>query len=90
MNILGFLNTRSDSPASEELRFSITGMHCVACALNIDSAIEDLPGVLSSTTNYAKSITVVRGRAGELSATAVLAAIQNAGYSAKIKSNARD
>lgn len=35
-----------------ELTFTITGMHCASCGLLIDDAIEDLPGVTTSTTNH--------------------------------------
>lgn len=34
--------------------FSIVGMHCSACAMNIDFTLEDLSGVQSSKTSYAK------------------------------------
>lgn len=85
-----FKRRQPPSSNTEVFRFSINGMHCVACALNIDSAIEDLPGVISSSTNYAKSITEVRGRAHEVSAAAVLSTIQNAGYSATLQSGSRD
>lgn len=37
----------------------ITGMHCVSCAMNIDGALEDLEGVKSANTSYAKSQTEV-------------------------------
>ena len=44
---------------SQTVVLKIDGMHCVACSLNIDSELEDLPGVITSTTNYASSTTVV-------------------------------
>ena len=90
---MSFLDRFKRQPLSsntEVFRFSITGMHCVACALNIDSAIEDLPGVISSSTNYAKSSTVVKGRKNEVSVTALLTAIKTAGYSATLESNFHD
>jgi copper chaperone CopZ len=39
--------------------FKIVGMHCVSCAMNIDGALEDLEGVSTAKTNYAKAETVV-------------------------------
>ncbi len=44
----------------QEIIVKITGMHCSSCALSIDNALEDLPGVLESSTNYAKGEAKVR------------------------------
>lgn len=43
----------------ESTVLKIGGMHCVSCAMNIDGALEDLEGVIESTTHYAKQITRV-------------------------------
>jgi copper chaperone CopZ len=40
-------------------RFKVNGMHCVGCAMSVDDALEDLNGVRSATTNYARSIVEV-------------------------------
>lgn len=39
--------------------FTIKGMHCVSCALNIDGALEEIPGVQTANTNYARSKTTI-------------------------------
>lgn len=44
---------------TKTIKFKISGMHCTACALNIDFDLEDLPGVVKSTTHYAKSETAI-------------------------------
>ena len=41
------------------LTLQIVGMHCTSCAMNIDFELEDLDGVESSNTNYAKALTIV-------------------------------
>ena len=41
-------------------KFKIDGMHCTSCAMNIDGELEDTPGVLEATTNYARQETLVR------------------------------
>ncbi len=41
------------------LTLQIVGMHCTSCAMNIDFELEDLDGVQSASTNYAKAKTVV-------------------------------
>ena len=33
---------------------NLSGLHCSSCSLNIDSELEDLPGVISTSTNYAE------------------------------------
>jgi len=43
----------------EELKLKIDGMHCVSCAMSIDSALEDLEGVFESKTNYARGETKI-------------------------------
>ena len=74
--------SKKTTPQKDMLTFSIVGMHCVACALNIDSAIEELPGVISSSTNYAKATTVVQGDFSKISTAAILQTIKDAGYEA--------
>ena len=36
------------------VEFRIKGMHCAACSMNIDGALEELDGVIGATTSYAK------------------------------------
>lgn len=50
---------KPSKPKGESVTLKISGMHCTSCALNIDDEMEELPGVISSRTNYAKSQTVV-------------------------------
>lgn len=50
---------KKSKPKGESLTLQISGMHCTSCALNIDDEMEELLGVISSRTNYAKSQTVV-------------------------------
>ena len=42
-----------------QITFKIDGMHCPSCALNIDSELEDVSGVITADTNYAKSKTKI-------------------------------
>jgi len=39
--------------------FAIGDMHCSSCALNIDGALEEIEGVISASTNYAKAYTKI-------------------------------
>jgi len=35
-------------------KLTINGMHCVSCSMNIDFELEDIPGVKTAKTSYAK------------------------------------
>jgi copper chaperone CopZ len=37
----------------------LSGLHCASCPLNIDSELEELPGVLSATSSYPKQQSVI-------------------------------
>lgn len=63
-------------------KLKIVDMHCTACALNIDFDLEDLPGVKSASTNYAKSETIVEFDETRVSLQAILSAIRKTGYTA--------
>ena len=63
-------------------KFQIKGMHCVGCAMTVDGALEDLAGVKSATTHYARQIADVEYDEGRLTEVQIIAAIQEAGYSA--------
>ena len=64
-------------------RFQIQGMHCVGCAMTIDGAVEDLPGVKSASTNYARQVADIEYDEKKVSEGQIIAAIQTAGYQAQ-------
>jgi Cu+-exporting ATPase len=64
----------------ETLKIKISGMHCSSCAMNIDNSIEEIPGVLSSKTNYAKGETEVVFAPGKSVQSAAKKAIEKLGY----------
>ena len=41
------------------ITLKISGIHCTACPLNIDDSLEELPGVISAKTSYAKQESVI-------------------------------
>ncbi|PIR98794.1 heavy metal transporter [Candidatus Collierbacteria bacterium CG10_big_fil_rev_8_21_14_0_10_44_9] len=41
------------------ITLKLSGLHCSSCSLNIDSEIEDLPGVIATNTSYAKQESVI-------------------------------
>lgn len=45
--------------ASTTITLKLSGLHCPSCSLNIDGELEDLPGVLTSSTSYARQESVI-------------------------------
>lgn len=46
-------------PVGSRVTLKLSGLHCSSCSLNIDSEIEDMPGVVSSSTSYARQESVI-------------------------------
>jgi copper chaperone CopZ len=70
---------------STQISFQIEGMHCNSCAFNIDTALEELPGVAEAKTSYAHSHTIVLYDPKKTSVEQMMAAITSVGYSARPK-----
>lgn len=60
--------------------FKITGMRCTACALNIDLDLEEIPGVKSSQTSYAKQQTAIEFDPSLVTTESLKSAIAKTGY----------
>ncbi|MBZ0320100.1 MAG: heavy-metal-associated domain-containing protein [Anaerolineae bacterium] len=71
-------------------RFQIQGMHCVGCAMTIDGALEDLSGVKSASTSYARGYVEVNYEKNQLSEDQIIAVIKAAGYKAKAMTSGGD
>jgi P-type Cu+ transporter len=65
-------------------KFKISGMHCTSCAMNIDGTLEDIEGVKSSSTNFAKSIVEVEYDPTKLSEDKIIKTIKSSGYLASL------
>ena len=46
-------------PKGQSITLNLEGLHCSSCSLNIDSEIEELPGVYSVATSYAKQVSTI-------------------------------
>lgn len=64
--------------------FTITGMHCGSCAMNIDGELEDTSGVIESTTNYAAAKTTVSFDEKKISEGKIIEIIAGLGYTAMV------
>lgn len=62
--------------------FVVEGMHCANCGLLIDEVLEDLPGVMLSTTNTRQKRTVVTYDPDVVTPADITAAVDDAGYRA--------
>ena len=61
-------------------KLKISGMHCSSCAMNIDFDLEDLDGVVSAKTSYAKAETEIEFDSELVRLEQVLEQIQKTGY----------
>lgn len=68
----------------KQIKLKINGMHCTACAMNIDFDLEDLDGVKSAKTNYARQETEVEFEENKISIKQIIDQIQKTGYQAEI------
>ena len=66
-------------------RLQIQGMHCIGCAMTVDNALEDLPGVKAATTNYARQVADVEYDESKVTEAQIIKAVQNVGYSCSIE-----
>lgn len=65
-----------------ELMFAVTGTHCASCGLLIDDAVEDVDGVVASSTDVRKRITTVTA-ANQTDPERIIQAITELGYEAQ-------
>lgn len=63
----------------QEITLKIIGMHCTACAMNIDGSLEDA-GVQEAKTNFAKSETKVKFDDANINLEQIKAIIRQEGY----------
>ena len=64
------------------LEFNITGMSCAACSSHIEKAVNKVPGVTSCSVSLLTNSMIAYGNA---SADDIIAAVDKAGYGAKLK-----
>jgi copper ion binding protein len=63
--------------------FAVEGMSCEGCVSAVKTALSELPGVESVDVSLEKKQAVVVGSPDQVSAQAVIAAIEAAGYQAQ-------
>lgn len=65
-------------------KLKIEGMHCASCAMSIDFDLEDLDGVRSVKTSYAKQESEVEFDEDKLTIEKILEQVQKTGYKAQL------
>lgn len=64
-------------------KLKIEGMHCTSCAMNIDFDLEDLDGIRSAKTSYAKQTSEVEFDEEKIHLPQIIKQIKETGYTAK-------
>nr|MBQ6739312.1 cation transporter [Synergistaceae bacterium] len=67
--------------------YIITGMSCAACSARVEKAVKKLDGVDNCAVNLLTNSMSVEG---SIAPEIVIAAVEKAGYGAKLKDNARN
>lgn len=64
-------------------KFKIEGMHCSSCAMNIDFDLEDIEGVKTAKTNYAKQESEVEYEEDKVKTEDIIKSVEKTGYKAQ-------
>ncbi|MDY0022604.1 heavy metal translocating P-type ATPase [Arenimonas caeni] len=71
-------------PDTATFRFGVTGMNCASCVGRVEKALAQVPGVLSASVNLATETATV-ATDGSVSAAALSAAVDKAGYGVAVE-----
>jgi len=71
---------KNQSIKNQTMTLKISGMHCTSCSMNIDSELEELAGVVSASTSYAKSETKIEYDSEKVGLEKIKAVIEELGY----------
>ena len=66
----------------KHVTLKIIGMHCTSCSMTIDFDVEDIEGVTSAKTSYAKGETEVEFDQEKISIDQIIKVIKKTGYQA--------
>ena len=74
----------------QTVTLQIDGMTCASCVGRVEKALRQVPGVASAQVNLATEAAEVRLAGGVLDPTALVEAVEKAGYGARVRSDAPD
>ena len=78
------VSSRPEAPASDRVDLALEGMTCAACATRIEKVLNRLPGT-QAAVNFATESAQVRFDPAATPVEALLAAVERAGYKARVK-----
>lgn len=65
-------------------KLKIVGMHCTSCAMSIDMDLEDVDGIKSASTSYAKQECEVEFDEEKVATKEIIEQINKTGYEASL------
>lgn len=74
------LNIFQKKPKGSTITLQLSGLHCSSCSLNIDGELEELKGVISSNTSYAKQTSVIKYDPNQVEPSDFRKIIEKLGY----------
>src|SRR3989339_2244594 len=69
--------------AEQTIKFTITGMHCVNCALTIERRLKDLQGIKSVRVNFSGATGIVTYDSNVTNKSSITKYVKDIGYVAK-------
>ena len=67
-----------------KVKLKVEGMHCSSCAVDIDLDLEEIDGIKSSKTHFAKQILEVEFDEKQVNLTKIIGVIEGKGYKANL------
>lgn len=64
-------------------KLKIEGMHCSSCAMSIDFDLEDIDGIKTAKTSYAKQTTEVEFDENKVTLKDIIQSVEKTGYKAQ-------
>ena len=74
---------------TKTLDISITGMSCSSCVNSIENALQNLPGVTSSTVSLLNSTATITFNQNQVSESEILTCINDIGFEASVKTSSQ-
>ncbi len=71
---------KKDAANGARIELPVEGMSCASCAITVEKALKDVPGVKIATVNYANHKASVEFDAGAATSTDLVEAVKSAGY----------
>jgi Cu+-exporting ATPase len=82
MNILSLLKSKKIPPTATHVSLHLSDLHCAACAVTIDTVLEEIPGVFKVNTSYGHSKVEIFFDEEKTSTQELIQVIAKAGYTA--------